>query len=214
MGEIIKVNLSELDENTIIKASKVIILGGIVIMPTDTIYGFHASPFCMEAVIRITKLKRMTQQKPFILLIPSPKILKWLGIELRKWQFEFLTKIWPGPVSVIMKSLCGYPMPVSEDGWICFRVADNILIDRLLKRTGLSIISTSANITGLESSTEPHALIDEFLNDVELILDGGDLPDNLPSTIVKLTEDDFSMVREGRISEEKLREILAGVKLK
>jgi len=207
MGDVIKINLYEPDEDAIIKASRVIISGGIVIMPTDTIYGFHTNPFCREALEKIMKLKRMTKQKPFILLIPSPNILKWLGIEFKRWQFEFLTKIWPAPVSVIMKSMCAYPMPISDNGWICFRVPDNILVGNLLVRTGFSIISTSANITGLGSPSEPQILIDEFLCDVDLILDGGKIENNIPSTVIKLLEDDFIMVREGRVSEKKLREI-------
>ncbi|MGQ9706085.1 MAG: L-threonylcarbamoyladenylate synthase [bacterium] len=202
----------EPDEDVVIRASREIILGGIVIMPTDTIYGFHASPFCMDALNRIIKLKQMTEKKPFIMLIPSPKILKWLGIEFKRWQIEFLIRIWPGPVSVIMKSICSYPMPISDEGWICFRVPDNILVNNIIRRIGFSIISTSANISGFEPLKEPQVLIEKFLNNVELILDGGIVKDERPSTIIKLLDDDFIMVREGRVSEIQLREVLRGVR--
>jgi len=212
MAKIVKINPDTPDEKVINEVANVIMNGGIVIMPTDTVYGFHASPFYQDTLDRISRIKGWYGKKPFVLLIPTYRVLRWMGIIIDDWQYSFIKRIWPGPVSVIMESICDYGLPISYNGSMCFRVPNSRLIKMVLGRVGSAIISTSANITGVEPINDPELLIREFGDNVDLVVDAGGSYSTLPSTIVRFTSDCFEIVREGRVSEKSLSEILGEVR--
>jgi tRNA threonylcarbamoyl adenosine modification protein (Sua5/YciO/YrdC/YwlC family) len=107
------------------------------IMPTDTVIGLHARAFDEEAIKRIYKIKGRSKSKKMINLVPSINSLKKFGIKANKRLKDFLKKVWPGPVSVII------------DGQ-AFRVPNDKELLQFLKRVG-PIVSTSANISGEET---------------------------------------------------------------
>ncbi len=130
----------------------------IWIMPTDTIVGIHARAFDKEAIDRIYKLKGRKKSKKMITLFSSFAQLKKFGISLTKRQREFLQKIWPGPVSVIIENQA-------------FRMPDDAELLKLISRIG-PIVSTSANLSGNKHAKSTEEAKKIFGDKVDLYING------------------------------------------
>ncbi len=116
--------------------------GGVVVMPTDTIYGIVGSALNPQTVERIYRLKKRSKKKPFIILISSLNDLNQFNIELTKKQIDFLKNIWPGPVSIILPS---------GKKSLAFRMPNDEKLLELLKKVG-PLVAPSANFEGEKPS--------------------------------------------------------------
>lgn len=171
--------------------------GKVVIMPTDTIYGIVGSALNPQTVEEIYKLRKRKKGKPFIILIADIKDLGLFKIKLTKKQKNYLEKIWPNPVSVIL--------PVKDEEYkylhrgtnsIAFRIPKDKKLLKILKKAG-PIVAPSANFEG----EKPAENIDEakkyFGTKVAFYLDGGQLK-SLPSTLVKIEKTAVKILRQGK----------------
>ncbi|MBI2019322.1 threonylcarbamoyl-AMP synthase [Candidatus Daviesbacteria bacterium] len=171
--------------------------GKVGVMPTDTIYGLVGSALNPQAVEEIYLLRKRDSSKPMIILISSLEDLLDFDIVLTNQQKEFLNKIWPNPVSVIL------PCPFDRFFYLhrgkkslAFRMPDNKNLLKILQKTG-SLVAPSANI----EKQKPAETIEEakgYFNDqVAFYADEGQLK-SIPSTIIRLYEDGTKIVlREG-----------------
>ncbi len=167
---------SQLDEIAALLRS-----GGIVLLPTDTIYGLHALANDASAA-RIAAIKSRGQEKSFVIISASVAQLRSMGAEVP----EKLNNIWPAPLTAVLRR-------GSET--IAARVPDLRWLRDLLERTG-PMISTSANRRGEPPITIANALPDELLSAIEGVVDAG--PQNgKPSAIVDFTETEPRFIREG-----------------
>ncbi len=159
--------------------------GGIVIMPTDTIYGLHAVATNDEAVARIAALKgRDEQQKPFIVLASSVEQLPELGITAAPETMEALASLWPAPLTAVL------PRGAAT---LAVRIPDVEWLRALIARTG-PLISTSANRSGEPAVDRPEALARDLQNAVDVV-DGG-IRGGEPSAILDLTRGEPRFIRE------------------
>ena len=141
------------------------------VCPTDTVYGLSARLNDTEAITRIKNIKKRPDDKKFITLLSDVSDLNKFSIILNRRQWDFLQKIWPGPVTVII-------------GEQSFRVPDYLELQALIKDVG-PIISTSANYHKQEPVTNIEQAKLMFGDKVDEYLNGGELK-NPPSTIIKL----------------------------
>lgn len=159
--------------------------GKIGVIPTDTIYGMVGSALNPEAVEKIYFLRKRDKDKPFIILIYSLGDLKRFGIKLTKKQEEFLKKIWPNPISVVL------PCPGERFSYLhrgtkslAFRVPKNEKLLEILQKVG-PLVAPSANHEG----KKPAQIIDEakkyFGEKIEFYVDAGTIKSE-PSTIIQL----------------------------
>jgi L-threonylcarbamoyladenylate synthase len=168
--------------------------GGVVLLPTDTIYGLHALWSDRAAVSRIAAMKGRDAQKPFLLLAASPAQIEDLGIRVP----QFLHEIWPAPLTAILPH---------GGATTAARVPDIAWLRSLLEQTG-PLASTSANPSGEPSITTPQMLPPEMGGSLDGVADGG-VRDGQPSTIVDFTESSPRLVREGAFAfTQKLRKSL------
>lgn len=162
--------------------------GKIGVMPTDTIYGIVGSALNPDTVEEIYKLRKRNPDKPMIILISSLSDLKKFDINLTKAQTDFLEKIWPNPVSVVL------PCPYEKFAYLhrgkrslAFRMPKDEKLLNVLKKID-PLVAPSANI----GSEKPAQTLDEarkyFGNKVSFYIDGGKLKAK-PSTIVQLYKD-------------------------
>ncbi|OGE38521.1 threonylcarbamoyl-AMP synthase [Candidatus Daviesbacteria bacterium RIFCSPLOWO2_01_FULL_39_12] len=171
--------------------------GGVVVMPTDTIYGIVGSALNLEVVEKIYKLRKRILDKPMIILVGSIKDLGKFGIKLTQQQMDFLQNHWPNPLSVVL--------PINDEKFkylhrgknsLAFRMPkDEKLLD-LLKQVG-SLVAPSANFEG----EKPSETIDEakryFRDNVTFYIDGGIIKQK-PSTLIELAKDgSFKLLRQG-----------------
>jgi L-threonylcarbamoyladenylate synthase len=157
--------------------------GGVVLLPTDTIYGLHAVASNASAVARIAAIKGREDGKPFIVLFASVDQLLRHGAAVP----EVLRAIWPAPLTAIV--------PHSSGRSLAVRVPDLAWLRELLERTG-PLVSTSANRSGEPAVREPGQLAHELQDRVDSALEAGPR-DAKPSLLVDFTGDEPQILREG-----------------
>lgn len=161
---------------------KTIKAGGLVVMPTDTIYGVVAAALNPEAVKRLSILKQWGENKPFIILIGDLSDLTKLGIKITAAQEAKLAHWWPGSISVIL-------------GDVACRLPADPNLRELLRQTG-PLVAPSANLADQPPATTIAEAKAYFGDQVELYVDGGRLVGE-PSTLVKLTPDGEVIILRG-----------------
>ena len=207
--------LSEDDiQNAISRACEVILNGGLVVFPTETVYGLGADATNALAAERIYRAKGRPSDNPLIIHIASPE-------EAEKYTYTSQTyytlarAFMPGPLTVIMPAKETVP-ETTRGGLdtVAVRCPSNPVARRLISACGVPIAAPSANLSGSPSPTVVRHVIDDMNGRCDLILDGGDCDFGLESTIVQILEDDSLLVlRPGKITPDDLRAICPDVKI-
>ena len=178
-------NKSDLDS---IKKSALLLKNGeVLVLPTDTVYGFSGIIGKTDAKIRV--IKGRSETKPFIVLISDPAELKLISDDIVP---EKLSQFWPGPLTVIVKEK-------NSDKTVAVRCPGDSWLRSVINECGSPIYSTSVNRSGSPVLTKISDICSEFEGDVALIVSDGDSKSSVPSTIVKLEENGYSVVREGAV---------------
>lgn len=171
--------------------------GGIGVIPTDTLYGLVGSIFKLETIERISKIKNRSDGKNFIVLISSIEDLKIFDIKLTENNKSFLAKYWPGKISVIFTVDKKFNY-LDKGRGLAIRLPDKKDLREILKETG-PLIAPSANPGGQIPAKNIEEAKKYFGDEVDFYEDGGDL-DSLPSTLVKINEDDhIEILRAGAV---------------
>ena len=161
--------------------------GGVVIIPTDTVYGFSGSvAFATDG--RIRKIKGREETKPFIQLIAQPEDLQLYTNDTV--PPELLSK-WPGALTIIVNNKSG--------GTTAFRCPGDEWLRNVIRECGAPIYSTSVNRSGQPVFDEEAAIINEFTNEVDLIIKDGDKKGAKPSTLVSIVDGDVKILRQGDV---------------
>jgi len=185
--------------------------GHIGVIATDTLFGLVAKARDREAVEKVYTIKKRHTKKPCIILLARLEQLEEFPIVLPERFKKFLAKIWPGPVTVILRLAEGeareYHHLHRGTGEMTFRLPDNMYLQDIIKQVG-PIIAPSANPEG----KPPARTIDEIKNyfgeHVDIYLDDHDHPlENEPSTIIKIKEHKIYLIREGVVPFSKLEDI-------
>lgn len=182
------------------RAENILNKDGIVVLPTDTIYGIVGSALSKKAVEKIYKVKGRLESKPFIVLINSYENLKLFGIKINKDQTRFFEKIWPGKVSVIFPCLLNKWSYIHRGvGSIAFRMIGprNKSLFELIEKVG-PLVAPSANPEG-EKPAETIAQAKKYFgNEVDVYINGG-IRKVKPSTLIKFKDNDYIILRQGDI---------------
>jgi L-threonylcarbamoyladenylate synthase len=168
--------------------------GGVVLLPTDTIYGLHALAGNADAVQRIVDIKRRGEDKPFVVIAASAAQLEHLGATLGARTRAILDDLWPGPLTAVVP--IRQPIAASRGAsTIAVRVPDLEWLRELLDRTG-PLASTSANRSGEPPITDPKLIPHDLRASIDGVVDAG-VCEGKPSTIVDFTGDEPRLMREG-----------------
>ena len=173
------------DDNSIAITVDILKNGGVVIIPTDTVYGF--SGVLGDSEFKIRKIKGRDENKPFIQLISKPEDISLIAKDDIPKK---LLKYWPGPLTIIAESLNG--------GTVAVRCPGDSWLRKIIEETGV-IYSTSVNRSGFPVLEECSKIIEEFNNEVELIVCDGDKINSIPSTIVSCINSEIKIVRQGSL---------------
>lgn len=173
-------------------------LGGIGIIPTDTIYGIVASAFNKNSVEKIYKIRSRRLKKPMIILISSIENLKLFNISPDIETIKILKDLWPNPISIILKAEDkNFEYLHRGTNTLAFRFPKNPLLIKMIKITG-PLVAPSANPEGKPPAQDINQALNYFNNNVDFYLDGGKLV-NKPSTVVKIENGKPVVLREGII---------------
>jgi L-threonylcarbamoyladenylate synthase len=195
------------DPEAVARATAVLRAGGIILYPTDTLYGLGADALSNEAVAKIYALKGRDEKKPIHAIVADVEMANQFG-EVNEKAFALMCSFMPGPLSLILKKKPGVESGIGKDmQTFCVRIPDNRFCLDLAKEFGKPYTTTSANLSGAatgRSVPEILAQLGEKASLIDLIIDAGELPERKPSTIVDASTDVLSLVREGAISRAEL----------
>jgi len=179
--------------------------GGIVIFPTDTVYGIGCDPYNKNSVSLLYKIKKREKTKPFPVLGYSKKELEKIAV-FNSLATKIAEKFWPGPLTMILSVKdADIQKSLGLENKIAVRVPDNTCILSLLKECKV-LIGTSANISDETSLIDPNDCETKISN-YDLLIDGGTITSKGESTIVEIDGDKVKIVREGSVPEKEIYEL-------
>jgi L-threonylcarbamoyladenylate synthase len=207
-------NLSDRDFDQILSFLRA---GGVIGFPTDTAYGLGADPFQESAVRRIFEIKGRPEAKPILVLVDSMDMLKQIAdCSSVSGITELLaSRFWPGPLTMILPVRSSDSGNVSRlvtagTGTIGVRWPRSPLAARLVRAFGRPLTATSANKSGLPSTSSADEVRAQLGMDLEMLIDGGLLANPQGSTMLDLTQKRPTIVREGPVSRKALEQALDG----
>jgi tRNA threonylcarbamoyl adenosine modification protein (Sua5/YciO/YrdC/YwlC family) len=209
--EIVKINRQQPESSLVTYVAEKIRSGLVLGMPTDTFYGLAADPFNLHAVDRVYEIKNRSRHKPLSLLIESVDQAAELAWPVPEIFYLLARRFWPGPLTIIVKADPKLPLKVTANtGNVALRVPAAEIPLAVIRAAGLPITATSANLHGEVECTTAMEVRDQLGDCLSVIVDGGQSPRDMPSTIIDLTGDDGSwrVLRHGAIPEEQLVELL------
>jgi len=185
------------------KIAQIIEKGGIVVFPTDTVYGIGCNPYNENAVKKIYEIKSRTKLKSLPVLAYSLDIVKEIAL-IDKFTEKIVEKYWPGPLTLILE-LTDQKLKKSLnlENKIAVRIPDSKCTLKLLEKCKL-IVGTSANISGNSSYTNPDECIKNIKN-YDIFLNGGIITSKGESTIIEIKNEEIKIIRKGALKIEDIR---------
>ena len=207
-------NTELLTDSQLSRAAEILLAGGLVAIPTETVYGLGASALDERAVARIFEVKGRPQDNPLILHVASAEDLdKWcrdIPAEARALTERF----WPGPLTLVLKRRPSVPLRVTAGlDTVAVRCPDHPLTREVLRLAGVPVAAPSANLSGKPSTTTAEHCVHDLWGRIEAILDGGPCRVGVESTILDLSVSPPRVLRPGGVTLEQLRAVLPRTEL-
>ncbi len=187
------------------RAAKVLRSGGIIIYPTDTLYGFGVVIHNKKAVKKLYDLKKRDRKKPYSILINSIKQAEHICGGLTSRETEFFKLLLPGKITVLLEAKKKLDLPGFEHlAKVGFRIPESNLCQMLVKKVGSPISSSSVNISYEPNIDETSVISEKFSADVDLFLDSGPVFSLKGSSVIDLTVSPPILIREGDVLKEEI----------
>jgi len=200
------------DETAIRRAIQVLKGGGLVVFPTDTVYGVGAHAFMPEAVEKLYTAKIRPRDKAIPILLARVEDLNLVAEEIPEVAWELMERFWPGGLTLVLPKKAAVPdMVTAGQPNVAVRVPDHPVPQALIEGLGAPLAATSANLSGHPSPITAEEVRAELGGRIELILDGGRCPGGIPSTVLDLTADPPAILRQGAVAAEAIKAILPRV---
>ena len=194
------------------RAAEVLRQGGLVIVPTDTVYGVAAALDRPEAVARIYEAKGRMPEKPIALLVDRIEDVEAVALEIPTTARILMERFWPGGLTIVLPRRAEVPDIVAAGGpTIAVRMPDHIVPRALVRRLGRPLPTTSANRSGERSPRTVEESVAALGDRVMIALDAGPAPGGIDSTVIDVTTSPPAVVRVGAVSIADLESALGGV---
>ncbi|EPY2275679.1 L-threonylcarbamoyladenylate synthase [Clostridium sporogenes] len=206
--KVVKLDENNIDEYVISKAGNILRQGGLVVFPTETVYGLGANALDKDAVKKIFEAKGRPQDNPLIVHISKVKDIEKLVEKIPPIAQKLMDKFWPGPMTIILKKKDIIPNETSAGlDSIGIRMPSNKIAMELISMAGVPIAAPSANLSGKPSPTDLETCIEDLDGRVNAILGGDNSEVGVESTVIDCTIDPPCILRPGGITLEMLKEI-------
>lgn len=204
----IKINPVAPDEGALREAAECIKRGGLVVMPTETVYGLGADSFNIEAVKKIYIAKGRPSDNPLISHIADIDEVGLLAREVPPLAKKLMEEYWGGPLTIILKRRDNVPGILSAGlDTVSIRMPSHPVANALIRMAGTPIAAPSANLSGSPSPTTFEHCVSDLDGRVDMIIDGGRSEIGLESTVVDMTGKVPVILRPGAITIEDIREV-------
>ena len=190
-------------------AAGIIRRGGLVAIPTETVYGLGANGLDEAAVASIFAAKGRPQDNPLILHVAEPAEMERFCHSIPESAYALADKFWPGPLTMVLPARDVVPKRTTAGlPTVAVRCPDNDATRAIIRLSGVPIAAPSANLSGKPSTTTAEHVLHDHDGKIDAIVDGGPCRVGVESTIVDLTEDRPRLLRPGGITPEQLLEAL------
>jgi L-threonylcarbamoyladenylate synthase len=196
------------DDSALPRALEILKHGGLVAFPTDTVYGVGALAFDAAAVESIYKAKDRPVEKAIPILIGGPEDLDKVTAGVPPIAAKLAARFWPGPLTLVVPKHLHLPAVISSAPTVGVRVPDHPVARALLRAAGPMAV-TSANISGEASPKNAEEVSRQLNGRIPLILDGGETPGGVPSTVVNCLGTEPVILREGPVTLKDIQFVLA-----
>ncbi|MFH0790651.1 MAG: L-threonylcarbamoyladenylate synthase [Candidatus Omnitrophota bacterium] len=188
---IIKIDPQQPKEEDLRTAADVIRNGGLVIIPTETVYGIAANMLNSDTIRRLAEIKQRPKDKPFSLLISDKETVEDYAVNIPVSAYKLIDKFWPGPLTLILKS--------KENGTIGMRMPDNEIALEIIVKAGVPVVCPSANLSGRPAPVDFEDAMKDLDGLVDLAIDSGRVSLGLESSVVDLSTGSLSVLREAAL---------------
>jgi L-threonylcarbamoyladenylate synthase len=184
--------------------------GGLVVFPTDTVYGVGASVRRPDAVARLYVAKGRPLERAIPVLVSGQRAVNELVDEIPDGARLLMQRFWPGPLTIVLPAADWLPEEIVRDtGSVGVRMPDHAAALELIERSGGALATTSANRSGEPETRTAESAAEQIGERVDLVVDGGDAPGGVPSTVVKLDSlGQWEILRHGVILQNEIADVL------
>jgi len=158
------------------EAVQILKKGGVIVFPTDTVYGLGADAFNSKAVERIYEIKKRPRHSPFPLLLSDVSQITMIAESVAEIGWFLASHFWPGGLTLVLPKAALLPTYLTKGPTVAVRVPNHPICLALIKHLGRPVIGTSANISGRPSSLTADKVKQQLGDKVDLIIDGGKCP--------------------------------------
>lgn len=200
MTQVLRINSEAPEENLLREAVAMIREGAICAYPTETFYGLGVDVTNDAAMKRLFDLKRRDYGNPIAVIVSDRSMLTTIVRDVPEQAQPLMAVFWPGPLTILFRTNAYISRQLTTNtGKIGIRISSHPVATALVRYLGRPLSTTSANLSGFPPSTHPKHLQSYFGDKIDLVIDGGELPPSLGSTVVDVTEEKLAVIREGVI---------------
>jgi len=196
-------------EKVLNNASEILKNGGVIIYPTDTLYGLGANAFDENAILKIQKIKKQDRNKPTSVIVRDLKMARKIACIDYKVE-KILNKIWPSSITIVLrKKDIVSDILTGNNKTVAIRIPDNEFISALMKKVDFPITATSANVSGEKDLLNSKEIIAKFKFakiKPDLFIDAGEIKNSTASTIIDLTTGIPKIIRTGIVGKKEVQE--------
>ena len=196
----------------IARAVQVLREGGVIAIPTDTVYGLAAALDHPQAIVRIFEIKGRDETKALPVLVSSTDMLSRLTRTMSDVARRLADAFWPGALTLVVKATDNVPEVVRRGGpTVGLRMPDNSIAQAIIAGAGGALAVTSANRSGQPEARSAEDVRGILGSEVDTVVDGGPSPLAFPSTVIDVSGERVRILRTGAISVERLRQVVGDV---
>lgn len=190
-------------------AVSVLRAGGLIVFPTETLYGLGADALNFAAVEKVFQLKGRDLANPFPVIVSDRAMLDSLVAEISPLAEKLMAHFWPGPLTLVLPARADIPPQlVNATGGIGVRISSQPIAMEIVRALGRPLTATSANPSGQPGARRIAQAKDYFSGKIDIFVDGGELPSLTGSTVAEVTASKVKIIRAGEIAKRELEKVV------
>lgn len=187
------------------RPSQIIKQGGIVVFPTETVYGIGTNGLNEASIKRLYEVKKRPLNKPISLLVSNIEMIEMVAKDITEIEYKIIKNFFPGPLTIILKKKDIVPnILTANTDTVGIRMPEGEIARKLVEYANVPIATPSANISGKPAGTNIENVIKDFGNNVDYYIDGGKSKIGVASTIVKVEDGKIKILRKGIVTKEQI----------